>query len=210
MIKVAIIEDDLLVCESLLYYLKSENDFDFVEGYGSVQDFLDNTIVPPSVLLVDIELPGMSGIEGVFYIKQKFPDSEILMFTVYEDKDRVFRALQAGATGYLLKNTPLPRLKSAIKDVLSGNVPMSPSIARMVIAFFSHKQKRGNPIHLEVLTPRENELALLLIDGLTYKQVAYNFHISPDTVRQHIKNIYRKLHINCRTELIKEFHRSLD
>jgi DNA-binding NarL/FixJ family response regulator len=206
MIAIAIIEDDLYIRDSVSQFLQMQAEFGKVQCYGSVEAFLEANNPPPDVILLDIELPGMTGLEGAFRIKQKLPAVNILMLTVYEDKDRIFKALQAGATGYLLKNTPLAKLKAAIFDVLDGGVPMSPIVAKKVIAFFAAKPATAEPESNDQLTAREHEVSRLLIVGDTYKQVAYQLHISPDTVRQHIKNIYRKLQINSRVQLINEFN----
>jgi DNA-binding NarL/FixJ family response regulator len=206
MIAIAIIEDDVYIKESIMQFLQMQTEFDNVQWYGSVESFLATKNTPPDVILLDIELPGMTGIEGAFRIKQKTPAVNILMLTVYEDKDRIFKALQAGASGYLLKNTPLLKLKTAIADVLEGGMPMSPVVAKNVLAFFSARPAAPSPEGNEHLTAREQEVSKLLIKGDTYKQIAHSLFISPDTVRQHIKNIYRKLQINSRIQLINEFN----
>jgi len=208
MFKISIVEDDPNISKSIVQFIKMQDEFRFVQSYESVEGFLNSTDNIPDVLLLDIELPGMSGLEGAFYIKQKHPLTEILMLTVYEDKDRIFTALQAGASGYLLKNTALPKLKSAILEVLAGGAPMSPIIAKKVVAYFNKGANKPVSANEERLTAREQEVALQLIDGNTYKQIAYYLHISPDTVRQHIKNIYRKMQINSRVQLIREFNRN--
>lgn len=207
MIKVSIIEDDEYIRSSVTQFLQMQHDMHFVAGFGSVRDFLTGDILTPDVLLLDIELPEISGLEGAFMIKQKFPDINILMLTVYEEKERVFKALQAGATGYLLKNTPLNKIRTAIIEAKDGGVPMSPIVAKKVIAFFADKPALNKDEVCETLTEREFEIAQLLVKGDTYKQIAYVLFISPDTVRQHIKNIYRKLQINSRVQLINEIDR---
>jgi DNA-binding NarL/FixJ family response regulator len=204
---IALIEDDEFVRNQLTSFLLMQEEFHQVKSFGSVEDFLMQVAVGPSVLLLDIELPGINGLKGAFHIKQKFSSSEILMLTVFEDKERVFKALQAGASGYLIKNIPLIKLKSAILEVLDGGAPMSPVIAKKVINYFSN-QAVLQMQHAEDLTAREREVSHLLIEGKTYKQVAYDLNIAPDTVRQHIKNIYKKLQINSRIELVREFRSS--
>jgi DNA-binding NarL/FixJ family response regulator len=201
---IALIEDDEFVRNQLTSFLLMQEEFDQVKSFNSVEDFLLRERVGPDVLLLDIELPGINGLKGAFHIKQKFPTSEILMLTVFEDKERVFKALQAGASGYLIKNIPLKKLKSAILEVLEGGAPMSPVIAKKVINYFSNQKVTQLEQSVE-LTAREREVSELLIDGKTYRQVAYDLNIAPDTVRQHIKNIYKKLQINSRVELVREF-----
>jgi len=204
MMNIAIVEDDEYIRNSVVQFLSMQPEFNRIYNYGSVEVYLESRAVP-DVLLLDIELPGITGLEGAFIIKQKNPSVNILMLTVYEDKERIFKALQAGATGYLLKNTPLPKIKAAILDAADGGVPMSPIVAKKVIAFFAAKPPVTESAGNEQLTTRETEVAHLLINGDTYKQIAWQLHISPDTVRQHIKNIYRKLQINSRVQLINEF-----
>lgn len=204
MINVAIVEDDVYIRNSIVQFLQMQPEFGAVYCYGSVESFLEGRVAP-DVLLLDIELPGITGLEGAFRIKQKNPAVNILMLTVYENKERIFKALQAGATGYLLKNTPLLKIKAAILDAVEGGVPMSPLIAKKVIAYFSGKTDVSENTTNDHLTVREREVAQLLINGDTYKQIAWHLNIAPDTVRQHIKNIYRKLQIKSRVQLINEF-----
>lgn len=204
MISVAIVEDDVYIRNSVLQFLQMQPEFYHVHEFGSVEEFMQSNIAP-DVLLLDIELPGITGLEGAFHIKQQHPQINILMLTVYEDKERIFKALQAGATGYLLKNTPLPKIKASILDAAEGGVPMSPLVAKKVIAYFAATPAAAETSASEQLTGREHEVAKLLINGDTYKQVAWRLSISPDTVRQHIKHIYRKLQINSRVQLINEF-----
>jgi DNA-binding NarL/FixJ family response regulator len=208
MFKISIIEDDPAISKGIEVFVSMQDDFRFIGSYASVETYLNSNAEPPDVLLLDIELPGMSGLEGAFRIKQRQPLTEILMLTVYEDKERIFKALQAGASGYLLKNTSFPKLKAAILEVLGGGAPMSPIIAKKVVAYFKAVSQPAVANKNEQLTAREQEVSLLLIEGNTYKQIAYSLYISPDTVRQHIKNIYRKLQINSRVQLIREFNRN--
>jgi|SRR6185503_12881851 len=204
MITVAIVEDDEYIRSSIAEFLQMQPDFILLGEFGSVEAFIA-TGLGPDALLLDIELPGVSGLEGAFRIKEEHPNTNILMLTVYEDRERIFKALQAGATGYLLKNTPLIRLRAAILEATEGGAPMSPLVAKKVVEYFSAKTAPVHENTNEQLTVREHEVAKLLITGDTYKQIAWRLNISPDTVRQHIKNIYRKLQINSRVQLINEF-----
>jgi DNA-binding NarL/FixJ family response regulator len=209
MFKVSIVEDDVSIRNGIVRFIKMQEEFRFIQSYGSVEEYLAGDDEIPDVLLLDIELPGMTGLEGLFHIKQKHPNTEVLMLTVYEDKERIFKALQAGAGGYLLKNTSLPKIRASILEALDGGAPMSPLIAKKVLSFFAadtHQAQTASASE-EQLTSREIEVARSLIDGNTYKQVAYYLHISPGTVKQHIKNIYRKLEVNSRVQLIKEFNK---
>jgi len=207
MFKVSIIEDDISIRNGITRFIKMQEEFRFIQSYGSVEEYLAGDDEVPDVLLLDIELPGMTGLEGLFHIKKKHPNTEILMLTVYEDKERIFKALQAGAGGYLLKNTSLPKIRASILETLDGGAPMSPLIAKKVLSFFAVETHQTASASEEQLTAREIEVARSLIDGNTYKQVAYYLHISPGTVKQHIKNIYRKLEVNSRVQLIKEFNK---
>jgi DNA-binding NarL/FixJ family response regulator len=149
---------------------------------------------------MDIGLPGMSGIDGMKLIKQDYPDVDIVMLTVYNDADKIFQSLCAGATGYLLKNTPLEEIKEGIELLTRGGSPMSPQIARKVIDFFgSEKKKVASP-----LSEKEKEIVVGLVDGLSYKLIADRMSISLETVRFHIKNIYRKLHVHSKAEVISK------
>ena len=180
MVSVAIIEDDVLIRMAVEFYLNAQPEFSVVTTYNSVELFFEHQKTLPHVILMDIQLPGMSGLEGCFKVKQQFPNTEILMFTVYEDKDKVFKALQAGASGYLLKNSSLDVIKSSILETLDGGAPMTPSIAKKVLTYFSAIPEQKQNESLDQLTKRELEVAKLLVDGSTYKQVAYHLKISED------------------------------
>jgi DNA-binding NarL/FixJ family response regulator len=157
----------------------------------------------PDVVLMDIELPGMSGIEGIQKIREKHPEIDTIMLTVHEDDKMVFNSLCAGATGYLIKTTPPARLLEAIKDVKEGGAPMSAGVARMVIQSFQSSPQK-------ILTPRESEILSLLCEGKSYKMIAAALFISQGTVHSHIKNIYRKLEVNSKSEAVaKAFQEKL-
>jgi DNA-binding NarL/FixJ family response regulator len=153
--------------------------------------------MPPDVILLDIGLPGISGINGIKLIKEKYPEVNIIILTVYENEDKIFSALCEGASGYLIKTTPLNKVKDAILEVLAGGAPMSPQIARKVVSHFNvNKHIKSS------LTAKEKEIVAGLVDGLSYKMIARSNEISIETVRFHIKNIYKKLHVNCKAEVI--------
>ncbi|HSD63195.1 MAG TPA: response regulator transcription factor, partial [Ignavibacteriaceae bacterium] len=153
------------------------------------------------VALVDIGLPGISGINGIKILRKEYPDINIIMLTVYNDPARIFNSLCAGASGYLLKNTPLEEIKKSIEILDSGGSPMSPEIARKVIDYFNTGKSEG---YKSDLTKKENEIVNALVDGLSYKLIADRMEISIDTVRFHIRNIYRKLHVNSKSEVISK------
>jgi len=201
MAQVGIIEDNKKIRQLMQRYLDMQEDMSCLVATESVEEMLDylTTYPHPNVLLMDIQLPGMSGIEGMKIIQQKYPDIEIIMLTVYHDSHKIFDSLKAGASGYLLKHTSLPEIKNAIELLMQGGAPMSPQIARKVITHFNdrgQKQQESN------LTNREQDIVNGLVDGLSYKLIADRLDISIDTVRAHIRNIYKKLHVNSKAEVI--------
>jgi DNA-binding NarL/FixJ family response regulator len=154
-------------------------------------------------VLMDINLPGMSGIECVGSLKQLWPDVQFMMLTIYENSDRIFEALAAGASGFLVKNTPPGKLLEAIRDVANGGGPMSSHIARKVIQAFQPNSKKRPPV--ENITPRERQILELLSRGLSYKMMAGDLNLSMGTIQTHITRIYKKLHVNCRTEAVLKY-----
>lgn len=200
---IALVEDDPQIRKSLKFYLDEQEEFEQTVVFHSVELFLDylranNSI--PDVVLMDIGLPGMSGIEGMKFISELYPEIEIIMLTIYHDPDKIFQSLCAGASGYLLKNTPLEQIKEGIISLTKGGSPMSPQIARKVIEHFSHPGHHS-PL-ISPLSQREKEIVVGLVDGLSYKMIADRMSISIETVRFHIKNIYKKLHVNSKAEVI--------
>jgi DNA-binding NarL/FixJ family response regulator len=202
MISILLIEDDFNIQEALREYLGNQQDFELAGVFSSAERFQTSTWTKvPDVVLLDINLPGISGIELIPELKTRFPNSAILMLSVNYDNDSVFKSLQAGADGYLSKETPLTKIKDAIIDIHSGGSPITPAIARKVFDFFNAKQNIT-----EDLSEREKQVVDGIVAGLSYKLVADNMNISIDTVRKHIKSIYRKLHINSKGELIARYH----
>jgi DNA-binding NarL/FixJ family response regulator len=202
-IRIAIVEDDRVTRESLAALLGRASGFTCLGTYASAEEALAK--VPkqlPDVLLVDINLPGRSGIECVAELKTAFPKLQVLMLTVYDDTESIFESLRAGASGYLLKRTRTADLIAAIKEVLHGGSPMSTNIARKVVSHF-HAPERAN--ELQALTTREHEILTLLSEGLQYKEIADKLTISTGTVRAHLHTIYGKLHVQTRTEAVVKF-----
>ena len=201
MITVAIIEDDKDVRDGIQEYLNSQPDLICQLAEESVENFLTKLDPedPPDVILMDIGLPGMSGIDGVRIIKEKIPAIDIVMLTVYDDAYKIFRSICAGASGYLLKNQPFKEIKQAIEILDSGGAPMTPQIARKIIEYFQPKKSIKSK---SSLTVKEKEIVFGLVDGLSYKMIADQMDISIETVRTHIKNIYKKLHVHCKAEVI--------
>lgn len=198
---IAIVEDNVKIRDLIQRFLNMQANMtcDIVES--SVESFMKllKSGVKPDIVLMDINLEGMTGIEGMKLIKQKHPEIEIIMLTIYHDSHKIFESLKAGASGYLLKHTSLPEIKEAIEMVLKGGSPMSPQIARKVISHFQVVPKEKPETGL---TPREHEIINGLVDGLSYKMIADRMNISIDTVRAHIRNIYKKLQVNSKAEVI--------
>lgn len=204
-LNLSIIEDIEDIREFYMAYFRQQPEFDAVYGFDSMEAFFesfDQELPMPDIVLSDINLPGMSGIDGIKEIKRKFPDIDIIMLTVLNNSEKIFKSICAGATGYAMKDTELPELKRAILEVNSGGSFMSPSIARKVLEYFAPPQNKSEP-----LTPKERQITQGLIDGLSYKMIADRISISHDTVRFHVKKIYRKLQINTKIELIGKYHK---
>jgi DNA-binding NarL/FixJ family response regulator len=200
-IRVAIYEDNAGLREILSAIIRESEDFELAGEFGHCLDAIKNTdAFRPDVILMDIDMPGRSGIEAVKDIKGVFPGVEIIMNTVFDDDDRVFKAIQAGATGYLLKKNSLATVLNSIKDVKAGGSPMSPGIARRLLSLPWIRQRDDK--HTHDLSDREMQILENLSKGLSYKMVAEELHISIDTVRSYIKRIYEKLHVHSVTEAI--------
>jgi DNA-binding NarL/FixJ family response regulator len=201
MISIGIVEDDEEIRQGIQSYLDRQEEFDCKNCFGSVEEFIKSLDKsgPPDVLIMDLGLPGMSGTDGIKIIKEKYPATDIVVFSIYNDPKKIFDSLCAGATGYLLKNTPLPEIKEGIQTLACGGSPMSPQIARKVVEYFNPqgRQKKESP-----LSSKEKEIVIGLVDGLSYKLIADRLNISIETVRFHIKNIYRKLHVHGKAEVI--------
>lgn len=199
---IGIVEDNRKIRDLIQRYLDMQEDMSCpvaVDSVEEMQKYLEE-YEKPDVILMDIQLPGMSGIEGIQQIKKTYPEIDIIMLTVYHDSHKIFDSLCAGASGYLLKHTSLPEIRDSIQTLLDGGAPMSPQIARKVINYFKKPEPQKDPE--TNLTPREQDIVNGLVDGLSYKMIADRYEISIDTVRAHIRNIYKKLHVNSKAEVI--------
>jgi len=197
-VTIVLFEDNDRLRESLSYLLNSDEGYEVKGDYNNCNDAVNVTReLQPDVVLMDIDMPGNSGIKGVALVKATRPETAVIMYTVFEDDERLFQCLCAGANGYLLKKTPPVKLFDAINEVLNGGAPMSPLIARRVLNSFQHK-----PDNKYNLSAREVDVLQLLIKGNSIKVIAAELNVAFDTARSHLKNIYHKLHVNCGKEAI--------
>ena len=203
---VVVVEDDRGLREQLVKILETAPDIKCIGSFVSAEEALPKILGNhPDVVLMDIKLPGMSGIQCVAEIKKAVPEMQIIMVTVYEDSERIFRALKAGANGYLVKSSPPDQLLEAIRDVYKGGAPMSSHIARKVVKHFH--LIGPSTIEPENISPREREVLDLLSQGYIYKEIADRLNIGAETVRTHVKNICQKMHVRSRLEAVAK-HRS--
>jgi len=200
-IKVAIIEDRREIRDGLSAMINFTDGFSCVGSYRSMEEALHQIDrAQPDVVLSDIGLPGMDGIEGVKILKEKYPSLTILMLSVYDDNERIFDALCAGATGYLLKKTPPAQLMDSLRDAMNGGSPMSPEIARKVVTLFRDFRP---PERVDYdLTPHELRLLKLLVEGHSYKTAALELNVTVNTISFHLKSIYEKLQVHSKSEAV--------
>ena len=203
MIRLCLVEDNAATREGFLKLLGHSPEIVCLGAYESAEQ-AEKAIpaLKPDVVLMDVSLPGKSGLECIAKLRQVCPEVEWIVLTSHEDPDVIFNALRAGASGYLLKQTAPEELVPAIEEVLEGGAPMSIKVARRIV---SHFHPPGNPGDGKTLTARENEILSHLAKGLTCKQVAERIHLSPHTVNNHLRNIYRKLQVQTRTEAVVKF-----
>ncbi len=205
-IRVAIIEDDDWIRQNLADRIKQTEGFVCAGAFRTGEEAVHQLPgLSPNVILMDINLPKMNGIECVRQIKALIPSAQVLMLTVYEDSDKIFNSLLAGASGYLLKRTPQTEILEAIADVHRGNSPMTGHIARKVVQYFNQRGSFGTAV--EKLSQREREVLEHLAQGMPYKEIATLLSVSLDTVRVHIKGIYGKLHVHSRGEAVAKYLR---
>ncbi|HVX25360.1 MAG TPA: response regulator transcription factor [Parafilimonas sp.] len=201
MIKVGIIEDNNTLRNSLTHLFNHTENMQCIISLNNLLHVISELKKStPDIILMDIGLPNISGIEGVKMVKENFPDVQVMMFTVFEDDEKIFEAIRVGASGYLLKKTPPEEITEAVRELYNGGAPMSASIARKVIKSF-HVQP-ANSMEEYQLTSREKEILHALVDGLSYKKIADKFVVSISTIRTHICNIYHKLHVNSKAEAV--------
>ncbi|HEY4110089.1 response regulator transcription factor [Puia sp.] len=199
MIQLALIEDDVVVRNYLAAFFQRREELNCRIVAASVEDFFAQAgrVEQLDIVLTDIGLPGKSGIEGIPEIRKRYPEAAVIILSVYIDSDRIFKALCAGAVGYLQKDTAMEEILDCINIISRGGAVMSPIIARKVVEYFAPKRSYN-----ELLTAKEQQVVAAMVDGLSYKMIAVRLGISLETVRQHIKNIYRKLQVNSKAEVI--------
>ena len=199
-IKIAIYEDNDALRDSLSHLIAGISSFELCSAFPDCMNVLENCqLNKPDVILMDIDMPGISGIEATALVKAKFPEVGIIMLTVYENKDKVFDALCAGATGYLLKKSSSIQIVEAIMELIQGGSPMTGEIARKVLEFFSKPHISANDY---TLSSRELDILKCLVNGDSYKMITDSCFISIGTVRSHINSIYKKLHVNSKSEAV--------
>ena len=204
MIRVVIIEDIKEIREGLQLLIDSSDGFSCQKTFTNAEEAIaELPALLPDVALMDINLPGISGIEAVKKLKSLCPGTQFIMSTVYEDDENIFESLKAGASGYLLKKIAPSKLLDAISEVYNGGSPMSSQIARKVIASFQHKNSIDES---DVLTPKEKEVLKALAKGLRYKEIADEFNVSIETIRSHARKIYEKLQVQSRTEALNKVY----
>ncbi len=188
-----IVEDHHRLRETLVEILR-DSELGEVSSFANCETALADTIpTTPDAIVLDIDLPGMSGIEVICHFKERFPSCEIVMFTAFDDREKIFAAICAGASGYLLKSESPARIAAAVKKVLEGGSPMTPEIARLVVARFSQLQPSGSEVRL---SEREEEFLRCLVDGLAKKEIAERLDLSVHTIDNYVRRIYKKLHVN--------------
>lgn len=203
-IRVGIIEDQALVLRNLSSYLKKIPNFKICLEASSIEDFLQeaNESLQIDIILLDINLPGVNGIVGIESIQRFSEDIDIVMLTSHEESDYIFKALRAGAVGYISKKSSLAQIRQAIESIFNGGSYMSPTIARKVIGHFTPKPTLSQ--NENILTKRQHQIVETLSEGLSYKLIASHLDISVETVRDHIKKIYKKLNVNSKAEVISK------
>ena len=201
-IKVSVVEDIPELRTGLISLLQSDERFEAVSSHNDAESAIDHIVaMQPDIVVMDINLPGMNGIQCVNALKKDCQKTQFIMFTIYEDDEHLFNALEAGASGYILKKASQQKILDSIEELYNGGAPMSISIARKVINRFKEPEKK----EALNITEREKEILTLLSKGLLYKEIGEQLHITTGTVKQHIHKIYEKLHVQNRTEAINKF-----
>ena len=203
-IRVAVVEDDEWLRTNLVTEISRADGFQCLGAFRSAELALEKIpALNPDVVLMDINLPGMDGVQCVRQLKGISPKVQFLMLTVYEESDRIFNSLQAGARGYLLKRTAMEELLEGIRQVMAGGTPLTDHIARKIVHYFNQQGERAST--LESLSPRETKVLEVLAQGLSYKEAADSLTLSIDTIRMNVRHIYHKLHVHSRAEAVAKY-----
>lgn len=210
MLNIAIIEDNPQYRTAISIIMQLNENFRLIHKLENCDEMMGHfEIEKPDVVLMDINMPGMNGIEAVWELKKIWPEIKILMLTVFEDDEKIFGAIKAGANGYLLKKDSPQKILDAVEAVYKGESPMNGMIAAKVLDYFQHQQQKDKELDESHLTEREKEILQLLMKGNSYKEIAGTIFISVETLNTHIKNIYRKLNVHSRYELAARYRNSL-
>ena len=202
-IRICIVEDDPIIREGLVEVIRNSENCNLLDAFETAEELMAQfRALQPEVVLMDIQLPGRSGIECVSELKAKYPKTQILIISVFEDNENIFDALCAGATGYLLKSNDSQKLVQSINEIYRGESPMSGTIARKVIGSFQYTKKSSD--YFNILSEREREILDYLSRGFRYKEIASRISLSTETVRTHIHNIYGKLQVSSRTDALNK------
>ncbi|HTB32094.1 MAG TPA: response regulator transcription factor [Bacteroidia bacterium] len=200
---ILIYEDNPDLLQTLSVLIESTEDFNLLGAFSNANNAVEDVKkLKPSVIIMDIDMPGITGNEALKKIKAAYPETEIMMLTVFEDNKHIFDCLQSGASGYLLKRTPSLKIVEAIRDIKMGGAPMTPTVAKKVLQLLPRTS--SEPSELANLAPREAQILTLLTRGFSYKMIAAELSISIDTVRTYIKRIYKKLHVNSMVEAVSK------
>ena len=206
-IKICIVEDNQEIRTGLKMIINNSPELECDCDFPNAEDAINHlSINCKDVVLMDIDLPGINGIEAIKILKNACPKTQFMMMTVFENDEMIFKSLQAGATGYLLKNSSISQISQAVVDLYNGGSPMSPGIARKVLNIFMESPKKTEPDYQD-LSEREKEIVNKLSEGFRYKEIADQLFISSSTVRTHIQNIYQKLHVQSRTDALNKIFR---
>lgn len=203
MITICIVEDQDIVMQTLQLILDGSETVSCIGTFSNAEEFVEQyNELKPDIVLMDIDLPGMSGIEAILTIKSNYSAARFLVLTVFNDEEKVFKALKAGAGGYLLKKHSYDELVLDIIELYNGGAPMSPEIARKVIKYF---QRDNGLQQFNHLTEKEKRVLEMLVDGFLYKEIAFQMDVTIDTIKKHAHNIYEKLHVRTRSEAIRKY-----
>lgn len=206
MLNIAIIEDNAQYRTAISIIIQLNERLSLIHKLENCDEMIGRfQVQPPDVVLMDIDMPGINGIQAVWEIKKYFPEMKVLMLTVFEDEDKIFGAIKAGANGYLLKKDPPQKILDAIEAVYRGEAPMNGLIASKVLDYFINEQNRSKELDQSNLTVREREILQLLVKGNSYKEISQLLFISVETLNSHIKNMYRKLNVHSRSELSAKY-----